>query len=304
MSQSTMPVLIEHGTYTRDDELVRLAGAFVANYGSEATRRAYADDLRLYFRWCRASGVDPIIGIRRTHLEVYARDMENRGLAPATRARRIGTVRGWYEWLIDEELFDEQNPVRKVKSPTATVVRDRPVLTKREMHILNKASKDHSPQMWAVVALGYFNGLRIGEILGANVTDIGHVGYHTTLKIRGKGAKYDEVPLPPPALEAVTAAVNGRDVGPLIEGLPGGARATRRQVARALDRICKQHGLTRITPHSLRRTAITIALQERTPIREVQLLARHASSKTTERYDQRTRSMDEHLGSVLIRAIA
>lgn len=306
MAESTTAVLLEHGTTARattDDELVRYGGMFVANYRSANTRRGYREDLTQWFRWCRAHDVDPLNGIRRTHVELYARHMEDRGLAPATRFRRIGTVRGWYEWMIDEELFDGQNPVRKVAQPRVTVVTERPILTKREMHVLLKAAEDHSPRMWGIVALGYFNGLRIGEICEANVEDLGKVAYHRTLRIRGKGDKFDEVPLPPPAAEAVRACADGRTTGPLILTRDS-TRMSRRPAGALLARLCKKAGVTRITPHSLRRTAITIALQEGTPLREVQIFARHASSKTTERYDIRARSMDEHLGGLLIRAVA
>ena len=127
--------------------------------------------------------------------------------------------------------------------------------------------------------------------------------YHHTLRIRGKGEKHDTVPLPPACFEAVKAATADRDDGPLIR-TRFGTRMSRRPAGFMLDNLCRDLDITRITPHGLRRSAITILLQEGVPLREVQLFARHASSKTTERYDLRARSMDEHHGSTLVRAVA
>lgn len=318
MSESTTPlaVLVENGhgpIPTSDEDLRHLMVGYVSSFRSPATRTAYTDDLGQFFRWCRAHDVDPLVGVQRLHGELYARHMEQRGLAPATRARRIGTVRGWYEWLLDEELWDGRNPMRKVRQPEATPVHPRPYLNEREMRILLDASKAHSPTAWAFVSLGYFCALRIGEICGADVDDVVADGYYQRLKITGKGDKIFRPVLPAPAIAAVEAVTDGRTFGPLIPGInlgpqasgPPADRLNRRMAGRILDKLCGQAGITRITPHSLRRTAITLALKRGEPLREVQIkLGRHSASRTTERYDRRMREAEEHLGDVLIRAVA
>ena len=60
------------------------AVASVASFSSPGTRPAYSTQLRLWFSWCRRYGLDPLTEIRRAHVELYARDLEARGLAPAT----------------------------------------------------------------------------------------------------------------------------------------------------------------------------------------------------------------------------
>ena len=305
MAESTTRAILIQGDRpdTTDDELVRLAGAFIATKTSPNTRHAYRTDLHQWFRWCRANSIDPL-AVMRTHCEVYARHLEDRGLAPATRQRRIGTVRGWYEWLIDDGHWTGANPVRKVKQPQATPVTERAALTKREMHILLKAAEADHPTSHAMVALGYLNGLRIGEMTAANISDLGKVGWHHTLHIRGKGEKHDQVPIPPACYAAVERAIAGRDSGPILTAKRTGKRLARWQATEILNRLCRREGITRITPHGLRRTAITLLFQEGVPPREVQLFARHESLNTTIRYDARARALDEHHGATLIRAIA
>lgn len=76
-----------------DPDAVRLAGAFLAGYTSAATRRAYRVDLRYWFAFCRRR-LHPYRGIRRTHLELYRRELEQLVPKPAnaTRYRRVATL--------------------------------------------------------------------------------------------------------------------------------------------------------------------------------------------------------------------
>jgi hypothetical protein len=62
------------------------AVAFVASYSSPGTRQAYATQVRLWYDWCKQHHLEPLADIRRPHVELYARDLEARGLAPATIA--------------------------------------------------------------------------------------------------------------------------------------------------------------------------------------------------------------------------
>lgn len=301
------PELIERGasTPTSDATLVRLAGGFIAGKRSDQTRAGYKQDLRQFFAWCRAMEIDPLgETIVRTHLELYARHMEDRQLSPSTRQRRIGTVRGWYEWLVDNNLFDRPNPVRNVAQPASTPVTERPILTKREIHILLKAAEAEGPAAWAMVSLCYVNGLRVGEATATNIGDIGRVSWHHTLRIHGKGEKYDEVALQPAVVAALEAATAGRESGPLMIAPTTGNRMTRRQFTRILTHLCLANDITRISPHALRRTAITLLLQEGVALREVQIFARHSSPRQTAKYDVRARSLDEHQGTTLLRIAA
>ena len=52
---------------------------FLARYSSTATVAAYALDLRLLFEWCAVQGLDPL-GVTRTHLELFARHLEDLSL--------------------------------------------------------------------------------------------------------------------------------------------------------------------------------------------------------------------------------
>jgi len=52
-------------------------------------------------------------------------------------------------------------------------------------------------------------------------------------------------------------------------------------------------GLEDVTPHSLRHTFVTLALDGGATLRQVQAAARHADPKTTVRYDRHRQNLDD-----------
>ena len=55
---------------------------FLARY-REPTLSAYRRDLQCFWAWCLERDLPPL-SARRPHLELYLRDLERRGYAPAT----------------------------------------------------------------------------------------------------------------------------------------------------------------------------------------------------------------------------
>lgn len=62
-----------------------------------------------------------------------------------------------------------------------------------------------------------------------------------------------------------------------------------------VKRLVKRAGIDkRISPHSLRHSFVTAALDAGVPLRDVQQSASHADPRTTMRYDRARRSLDWH----------
>ena len=78
-----------------DSFAVRQAIAgFLAGYGT-STREAYGLDLRQWLRWCASHELE-VLAVRRAHIELFARSLEQDGKARATVARRLSTISGFY----------------------------------------------------------------------------------------------------------------------------------------------------------------------------------------------------------------
>lgn len=101
---------------TTAEELAAMA--FLAGYTTR-TRESYGIDLRRWFAFCDATGIRPF-GVRRAHIELFAREMETKGLAVATVARRLSTVCVWYRYLYAEEFID-RDPATFVRRPKVSM---------------------------------------------------------------------------------------------------------------------------------------------------------------------------------------
>lgn len=75
---------------------------FLARY-REPTLSAYRRDLQCFWAWCLERDLSPL-SARRPHLELYLRDLERRGYAPATVGRRLSTVAGMFKYAVLDEL--------------------------------------------------------------------------------------------------------------------------------------------------------------------------------------------------------
>ena len=59
-----------------------------------------------------------------------------------------------------------------------------------------------------------------------------------------------------------------------------------------------------ISPHSLRHSFITAALDAGVPLRDVQIAARHSDPRTTTRYDRTRHNLDRHANYIVTAFIA
>ena len=75
-------------------EAVAVAGFLAGCCGG--TRRSYGTDLRLFSIWCHERHLT-LLSVRRAHLELYGRWMEEIGRMRSTVARRLSTLASFYK---------------------------------------------------------------------------------------------------------------------------------------------------------------------------------------------------------------
>ena len=96
-----------------DVERMTLLG-FLAGYRGY-TRDAYSLDLRQFTSWCWQHH-QRLFDVRRVDIECFARDLEDRGKARSTVARRLCTVVGLYRYA-EEEGVIEHSPAVHIRRP-------------------------------------------------------------------------------------------------------------------------------------------------------------------------------------------
>jgi site-specific recombinase XerD len=284
------------------DEVRQAIAGFLAGYSGQ-TMTSYRVDLRKWVEWLDTAGI-AVFDAERAHIELYARWSETQGLAPATISRRLSTICGFYTYCTEERLLD-RNPAAHVRRPkqnyeSSTLGLDRNELGGFLVQAGLCGGRDH-----ALACLLALNGLRISEALGADIDDLDHNRGHRTLFVHRKGGKTATIPLAPRTARALDLYIDERVMGPIFMNHDMSRRLDRHAATRIVKRLAKAAGIDkRISPHSLRHSFITAALDAGVPLRDVQEAASHADPRTTMRYDRGRGSLDRHATYIVATFVA
>src|ERR1035437_6555990 len=142
----------------------------------------------------------------------------------------------------------------------------------------------------AIFELLYGCGVRVSELAGLNLEDVDRA--ERWLRVRGKGRKERQVPLPGKAAGALERYLAER---PVVRGPEGSPRAvflnhrSQRLTARGIRGIVKFYatfvsGDPSIHPHSFRHAYATHLLPDGADLRAIQELLGHARLSTTQKY--------------------
>ena len=203
------PVGTVIGSSLTEEEGVAV-GAFLAGYSGN-TRVSYATDLRIFSSWCHDSGIG-LFSVRRSHLELFGRWMEENGRMRSTVARRLSTLVSFYRYCEQEGLI-ERNPALNVRRPRVDYESRTLGLDRNELGAFLVQAGLGSPRDAALASVLALNGLRISEALNADVDDLDFEQGHRTLKIVRKGGKHVTVPLAPRTSRVLDLYVGERASG-------------------------------------------------------------------------------------------
>jgi len=300
MNTGSTSSLVLRDDLSRFDVQIALGG-FLTGY-SNNTFLAYQQDLRQFLSWCGDQDLE-LFSVRRTNIELFARWLEHRGAARATIGRRLSTVTGFYRYCTEEGLID-RNPAANVRRPRQRQESTMSGLDRNELGVFLVQAGLSGARDHALACLLALNGLRVSEAIGTDVDDLGLERGHHTLTIVRKGGNTVIVPLAPRTARTVYLAIGERNEGPIFLA-DSGVRMNRHQAARIVRRLARHAGIDKtISPHSLRHSFITAALDAGVPLRDVQEAASHADPRTTMRYDRARRSLDRHATYIVATFVA
>jgi len=252
--------------------------------------------LRRWFGWCETNGLDPLVGIQRAHVELFIRHLGETGLMPSSITTMMHGIRGYFRFAHIDGLIGHDPAVyarlpKVHQDETRTQGLDRLELI-RFLQVAPTISVHHG----ALAYLLGINALRASEAAAVRIEDYAEtLRGHRVLHLVGKGNKPATMPVTVPVLRVLEACRGERTEGPLILRPLTGNSTDRRDCYRMLVRIAKTAAIpSHISPHSLRHAAITNALDAGVPLRDSQILARHADPRTTEHYDRARGNLDRH----------
>ena len=223
----------------------------------------------------------------------------------------LSALRRFFAWTESEGLYS--NIMSGIKSPKISHEHKRDAFSAVELKkIISSMSRDtlETKRNYAIFALVSACGLRTIEVVRANVSDMHRIGGVLVLDIQGKGHSEKDafVKLSEPVERAITEYLSER--GNVKDNEPLFASCSRRNkgkrlTTRTISSVCKSAMLRagfnsrRLTAHSLRHTAITLALMSGQTLDDVSAFARHSSVSITMVYNHAISRLKSHCESAI-----
>jgi len=270
------------------------------------SRLAYGRDLA-DFQTCLAEhGIDPL-EVTGDDVRIYKEALSQTGASSATVARRLSVLRGTYQQFGKHGLmhWDQVRDIQAVTSPRVEK-NTTPALSEAEAKRLL-----HAPDTTTIVGLRdhamlfcfFITACRCSAIANACVGHIERTDTNYYLLVTEKGKKKQRKALleaAGPLLRYVEAAEIAEDrEGPLFRPVAKDRRTPERRLMHrtTIWNIVKKYarhagihvdrlGGRGIACHSLRKTALTNAVEHGAKMEQVQQLAGHADIRTTQLYYQ------------------
>lgn len=214
-------------------------------------------------------------------------DKTDYGLSASTRARKIATLRSFFNYLTQKVHLLENNPIKDLDSPKLMKTLPKYLTLDESMELLESVDGANRERDYCILTLFLNCGLRISELIGLNLGDI----QGEALRVLGKGSKVRIVYLNDAcknALEnylSVRRPISGKDQNALFLSSRN-QRISRSNVHALVKKHISQAGLdsTQYSSHKLRHTAATLMLQNGVDVKAVQEVLGHEHLNTTEIY--------------------
>ncbi len=295
----------------RNDQLVELyldmlaAERGAARNTLEAYRRDFADACAFLGRARRT-----LVDAGSDHLRDYLRDLEARGFAPASAARRLSALRQLFRFLYaeghrrDDPAAAIEGPKRGRSLPKILSVAEVDRLlshahARTQAPSASPGERVRAARLACLLEILYATGLRVSELVSLPASAAR--GDLRMLVVRGKGRKERLVPLNEASKRAMASYLALLDAGAahaatrwLFPSFGESGHLTRQQFARDLKELGAQAGIApqKVSPHVLRHAFASHLLQNGADLRAVQTLLGHADISTTQIY---THVLEERL---------
>ncbi len=256
---------------------------------SPATTRSYISGVRVFLQYLSENSINTPTRETVILFKKYLSDRKSAG----TIATYLSALRRFFSWTESEGLFP--NITAGIKSPKQDSGHKKDCFTANQLKtIISGINRDNlkGARDYALFCLISATGLRTVEAMRANIGDIRNIGGVDCLFVQGKGrtSKADFVKLSGHVIQAIRAYLkmrgNATENSPLFASIShrnNGGRMT----TRSISRICKSAMINagyvskRWTAHSLRHSAITLALIAGISIQDVSQFARHSNISVT-----------------------
>lgn len=286
---------------------------FIEKSLSAETRRAYGRVIKEFFHFQKSiepAEIKPIDVIRwRDSL------IENKKSA-ATVAFKLSVVRSLFEYLKAAGLVQNNPALTKlVTAPKLSEdLRGRALSVKEVNYILAgpDREKPEGARDYAILLTLLRTSLRVAEVCGLKSSSIRWTSGRWTLKLKVKGGRERIIPLPTEVKKSIDEYLRlDRDRRKILKTDGGNESWIFQPITNYRTLIFDKPlsttmvwyitqkwsgfaGIGKVSPHDLRRTAITRALDKGLSYRQVQMMSGHKDPKTVMRYDHGRENLEQN----------
>jgi len=259
---------------------------------SQKTIQTYTRALKQFMKWIALKGINQP---NREDIIIFREELKQNH-KPTTVQNYITAVRLFFQWTEQQGLYP--NIANRIKGAKLDKSHKKDYLTSAQVKKVLEAAKNddiRGLRDYALLALMFTGGLRTIEINRADISDIRTAGNDVVLYIQGKGheEKTDYVKLMPNVENAIRNYLALRRYSSIREPLftsTSNNSKNERLSTRSISAIVKSALINagfnsdKLTAHSTRHTAVTLALLGGQSLQEVQQFARHTNITTTQIY--------------------
>lgn len=260
---------------------------------SQQSLRYYKSELVRFF-----GDVDaPASEVTAETVRRYLAAMKMRGCSNATVDNTRRVLSTFFNHLEDEELVP-RSPMRRVK-PVKVVRAEKKPFT--DVELVKLKEQCSCPRDRAIVELLDSSGMRVGELVGLDRSDVDMRGMRCT--VLGKGSKARECYFSDVCAMYLREYLDSRDDGEpalFVSKHSPHARVGREFVQRMVRALGREAGVPNAHPHRFRRTMATRNLRRGMPVESIQRLLGHAKIETTMLYAIADSSNVEHEARMLM----
>lgn len=279
---------------SRPASLQDLVQAFLADQDvSASSRETYRRSLRPFVSWLELTGRDQRLStLTREDILAYKERLQAEK-SSYTVSAYLTVVRKLFGWLESQKLYPDIT--RGVKGAKKAKGHRKDCLTvaqiRQALDTMDRSTLE-GRRDYALLNLLVRTGLRTVEVARAQVQDVRQESGQAVLWIQGKGRddKDDFVLLVEDTLQPLRDYLAARGPASAEEPLFSshsdrnrGQGLTTRSISRIVKQALQAVGLDseRLTAHSMRHTAITLAAAGGASLHQVQAMARHSDPKVT-----------------------
>lgn len=292
-----IPSTIEHVSFRGKEYLERFIKFADVSPKSIMTYRVC---ITQFLRWLYRNNINTPT---REDILKYKNDLMEKKLKATTQAIYLIAVKRFFSWLSIERLWN--NVSEHVKSQKVDKFHKKDYLTAGQSNeLLQSIDRTNLIGLrdYALILTMLSCGLRIIEVVRANREDLTISGGCEVLFVQGKGCldKSQFCKISKETGEAIRdylKEVKLKESDPLFPSLSSRnylQRLTTIHAGKIVKKRLRQAGFDsdRLTAHSLRHTAVTLALLSGSNIQEAQFFARHTSINSTQVYAHNLNKMD------------